>query len=93
MNEKAEKKKKSKVVGKRKRSRPMVTHIRLLMGRVCLNSVSLWGRSRLSTRDLHQHIMSKAMKEDGVNEDGDENDEAKDDDGRLVFPINTSTPK
>lgn len=30
--------------------------------------------------------MSNAMKEDEVNDDGDENDEDKDDDGRLVFP-------
>lgn len=36
--------------------------------------------------------MSNTMKEGGggVNDDADENDEDKDDDGRLVFPINTS---
>lgn len=32
-------------------------------------------------------------KRDEVNDDGDENDEDKDDDGHLVFPINTSTLK
>lgn len=76
----------------KERSRPKVTHIPPLVGSVGLNSVSPRGGSQLSRGAQHQHIMSNTMKEGGggVNDDADENDEDKDDDGRLVFPINTS---
>lgn len=62
MGEEGGKEKELGGAGKRGR-RPKVTHIPPLMGSVCLNSVSPWGGSQLSSRDQHQHIMSNRLRE------------------------------
>lgn len=63
MGEREEKNRSREVLEKKKRSRPKVTHVPPLMGGVCLNNVSPWGGSQLSSRDQHQHIMSNTVRE------------------------------
>lgn len=49
--------------GKKKGSRPKVTHITPLTGSVCLNSVFFpSGESQQSSRDQHQHITSNTIR-------------------------------